>query len=389
MKRSQKLFGVAALFNTPDEIIKAAQGVSDGGYTKYDVHSPYPVHGMDNAMKLKPSKLGYITLVFGLMGAAVALISMYLTMAKDYPMIIGGKPFFALPAFIPVTFELTVLFATLSTVIGMIAFFFKFPSNAHPLHDTAYMKAVSHDKFGLCIESDDALFEEAKCQSLLQGLGAFNIEPIYYPEAVSFNTFSAKFLGFLLLVAVLVSGGTYFTLNKVLYMVPFTWMSQQEKLTTQSKSDFFKDGFGMRMPVKGTVARGYIPYPYKGIAQQPAMPLSNPLMPTKAVLELGKKKFLTFCSPCHGNYADGESRLRGQFPKPPSLHSTKVREWADGNIFHVIMVGQNVMPSYANQVTADEAWSIIYYVRSLQKAKNASEEDIQTYKKEVGDNVTK
>ena len=143
------------------------------------------------------------------------------------------------------------------------------------------------------------------------------------------------------------------------------------------------------MPVKGTIARGYIPYPYKGIAQQPANPLSNPLMPTKAVLETGKKKFLTFCSPCHGNYADGETRLRGQFPKPPSLHSTKVREWADGNIFHVIMVGQNVMPSYANQVTADEAWSIIHYVRSLQKAMNASEEDIQTYKKEVGDNVTK
>jgi mono/diheme cytochrome c family protein len=383
MKRSQKVFGVAGLFNTPDEIINAAKNVSDSGYSKYDIHTPYPIHGMDNAMKLKPSRLGYITLVFGLTGAAIALISMYLTMAKDYPMIIGGKPFFALPAFIPVTFELTVLLATLSTVIGMIAFFFKFPSNAHPLHDTEYMKAVLHDKYGLCIESEDAKFDEAKCTSLLQGLGAYQVDVIYFPEAVSFNTFSAKFLGFLLLVALLVSGGTYFSLNKLLNMVPFTWMSKQEKLTTQSKSDFFKDGFGMRMPVKGTVARGYIPYPYKGIAQQPAVPLSNPILPSKAVLELGQKKFLTFCSPCHGNYADGESRLRGQFPKPPSLHSTKVREWADGNIFHVIMVGQNVMPSYANQLTADEAWSIIHYIRSLQKAKNASEEDIQSYKKEV------
>ncbi len=383
MKRSEKVFGVAGLFNTPDEIINAARNVSDSGYAKFDVNTPYPLHGMDDAMKLKPSRLGYITLVFGLTGAAVALISMYLTMAKDYPLIIGGKPFFALPAFIPVTFELTVLLATLSTVIGMIAFFFKFPSNAHPLHDTEYMKAVSHDKYGLCIESEDAKFDESKCKSLLQGLGAYQVDVIYYPEAVSFNTFSAKFLGFLLLVAVLVSGGTYFSLNKLLNMVPFTWMSKQEKLTTQSRSDFFKDGFGMRMPVKGTVARGYIPYPYKGIAQQPAVPLSNPLLPSKAVLELGQKKFLTFCSPCHGNYADGESRLRGQFPKPPSLHSTKVREWADGNIFHVIMVGQNVMPSYANQLTTDEAWSIIHYIRSLQKAKNASEEDIQSYKKEV------
>jgi mono/diheme cytochrome c family protein len=389
MKRSQKLFGVAALFNTPDEIISAAKNVSDSGYVNFDVNSPYPVHGMDNAMKLKPSRLGYITLVFGLTGAAIALISMYLTMAKDYPMIIGGKPFFALPAFIPVTFELTVLFATLSTVIGMIAFFFKFPSNAHPLHDTEYMKAVSHDKFGLCIESSDPLFDEDKCKTLLQGLGSYDVSSIYFPESVSFNTFSGKFLGFLLLVAILVSGGTYFTLNKLLYLVPFSWMSQQEKLTTQSKSDFFKDNRGMRLPVKGTVARGYIPYPYKGMTQQPAVPLSNPLLPTAPVLETGKKKFLTFCSPCHGNYADGASRLHGQFPKPPSLHSTKVREWADGNIFHVIMVGQNVMPSYANQVSADEAWSIIHYIRSVQKAMNASEEDIQTYKKEGSDNVAK
>jgi len=386
MKRSQKIFGVAGLFNTPDEIIHAAKSVSDKGFTKYDVHTPYPVHGMDKAMKLKPSRLGFITLAFGLTGAAIALISMYLSMAKDYPMIIGGKPFFALPAFIPVTFELTVLFATLSTVIGMIVFFFKFPSNSHPLHDTDYMKAVSHNQYGVCIESDDPDFDEEKCKSLLNGLGACSVEIIYYPEGVGYNSLSGKFLWFLLLVAILVSGGTYFALNKLLYIAPFTWMSKQEKLTTQSRSDFFKDEFGMRTPVKGTVARGYMPYPYKGIAQQPATPLSNPLLPTKAVLETGKKKFLTFCSPCHGNYADGDGRLRGQFPKPPSLHSAKVRDWADGNVFHVIMVGQNVMPSYANQVTTDEAWSIIHYLRTMQKAKNASEDDIKEYKKEVTNN---
>ena len=102
----KKLFGVTALFNTPDEIIKAAKGVRESGYVKYDVFTPYPIHGMDDAMKLKPSKLGYLTLGFGLTGTFIALFSMWFTMAMDYPMIIGGKPFFALPAFIPVTFEL-------------------------------------------------------------------------------------------------------------------------------------------------------------------------------------------------------------------------------------------------------------------------------------------
>ena len=389
MKRIQKVFGVSGLFNTPDEIIHAAKSVSDLGYTKYDVHTPYPVHGMDDAMKLKPSKLGFITLAFGLTGAALALGLMYFTMAKDYPMIIGGKPFFSLPAFIPVTFELTVLLATLSTVIGMLTFFFKFPSNAHPLHDTTYMKAVSADKYGVCIEADDVLFDEEKSKILLKSLGAHTIEVIYHPQVTIYNAFSPKFLGVLAVIAIMVSGGTYFTLNKLLYIAPYSWMSKQERVTAQSRSDFFKDEFGMRTPVKGTVARGFIPYAYKGIAQQPAIPLSNPLLPSKAVLETGKRKFLTFCSPCHGNYAEGDSRLRGQFPKPPSLHSTKVREWADGNIYHVIMVGQNVMPSYANQLTTDEAWSIIHYVRTLQKAKNATEDDIKVYKKEVTENVTK
>ncbi|MFN3695783.1 MAG: DUF3341 domain-containing protein, partial [Ignavibacterium sp.] len=132
---NKKLYGLAALFKTPDEIIEVAKKTSASGYQKYDIHSPYPVHGIERAMKLKPSKLGFITLVFGLTGSALALLLMYWTMSVDYPMIIGGKPFFALPAFIPITFEVTVLLATLATVIGMITFFFRFPENDHPLHD--------------------------------------------------------------------------------------------------------------------------------------------------------------------------------------------------------------------------------------------------------------
>src|SRR5690606_21817888 len=112
MNKEKKLYGIAATFKTPDEIINAAKKVTKAGYEKFDVNTPYPLHGMDSAMKIKPSKLGFVTLVMGLAGASIALLFMYWSMSVDYPLVIGGKPFFALPAFIPVTFEVTVLLAT-------------------------------------------------------------------------------------------------------------------------------------------------------------------------------------------------------------------------------------------------------------------------------------
>jgi mono/diheme cytochrome c family protein len=115
----------------------------------------------------------------------------------------------------------------------------------------------------------------------------------------------------------------------------------------------------------------------------PTETLTNPLLPTKEVLEIGKKKFLTFCSPCHGNYADGDSHLRGQFPNPPTLHSARAREFSDGIIYHIITNGQNIMASYATQVTREERWAIINYIRVLQRAKNANPSDLEMVKGDV------
>lgn len=384
---NKKLFGIAALFKTPDEIIHAAKKTAEAGYQKYDINSPYPVHGIDRAMKLKPSKLGFITLVFGLTGSALALLFMYWTMSVDYPMIIGGKPFFALPAFIPVTFEVTVLLATLATVIGMITFFFRFPENDHPLHDTEYMKKVSRDHFGLVIEASDKHFDESKVREFLNSLHPISLEEIYYSEKETYTVLEPKFVTFLIVVALVTSGVTYFALNKLLYMQPFTWMMEQPKLNPQKPSALFADGFGMRTPVQGTVARGFLPYPYMG-QTNPTEVLQNPFLPTKENLKLGEQKYLTFCSPCHGNLGDGDSRLRGQFPNPPSLHSTRAREFSDGMIYHIITNGQNIMPSYASQITREERWAIVNYIRVLQRAKNAKSSDLQVVNKETGNNAS-
>ncbi|MCB0743471.1 MAG: DUF3341 domain-containing protein [Ignavibacteriae bacterium] len=376
---SEKLFSYTALFNTPDEIIHAAKAVADKGYTKFDVNTPYPVHGMDSAMKLKTSKLGFVTLFAGLGGAALALLTMGWMMGIDYPNVIGGKPFFPLPAFIPITFELTVLVATLSTVAFLLFFFFKLPNNRHPLHDTNYMKNVSSDKYGVSIEAEDPKFNLEEVKSLFESLHASVIEPVYFDEEeVNYKPKIAdgKFLAFLAAVAIFVSVSAYTHLNYLLYIVPFNWMAEQGKLVPQSTNDIFANGSSMQTPVEGSVARGFIPYAFKDKPDEAGKFLVNPLIPNEQNLAVGKNKFNIYCSPCHGYLAEGDSRLRGQFPNPPSLHSEKVRGWSDGRIYHVIVEGQNVMPSYSSQLSREERWAVVNYIRVLQRSLNAKESDL-------------
>ena len=383
-----KLYCVSALFDTPDKIISAAKKTTEAGYKKFDVNTPYPVHGMDKTMGMGQSKIGYITLFFGLSGAVFIFLFMWWTFASSYNIVVGGKPFLSAPAFIPITFETTVLFAAISTVVGMIAVYFKLPHNSHPLHDTEYMQAVSADKYGLIIEADDELFDKEKVTAFLKSLGAYKIIDIYEPEKETYRTFAPGFLIFLVITAVVTSAATYITLNKLMYVTPFGWMEFQDKLTAQENSDMFADGKGMRPPVEGTVARGEMPYPYLGQTNPPEV-LTNPTIPDKKILELGKRKFLTFCSPCHGNFAQGVSRLRGQFPTGPSLVTNRIINFPDGMIYHIITNGQNIMPAYVHQVMRNERWAIVDYIRVLQRSQNASQSDILEVKKESSSNVSK
>ena len=377
----KKLYSVSAIFSTPNDIVRAASAVRDAGYTKFDVHTPYPIHGLDRAMGLKETKLGFVTLAAGIMGAAGMISFASWVAVVDYPQVIGGKPYWSWPAFVPVTYEIAVLLAVLGTVGAMIAFFFKFPNISHPLHDTPYMKKVSSSQFGVTIQADDEQFNEKKAKDLLKSLGG-EVEPIYYEEEfLNFkpNTFDPKFILLLVGIALATSAGGYLYWNKVLYLPPFDWMVAQPKVKPQMMSDFYADGFAMRPPVEGSVARGFLPYPYKlgDKADSVGALMVNPILPTAASLELGKKKYLTYCSPCHGNFGNGDSRLNGQFPNPPTLHSDKVRTWPDGAVFHTITVGQNVMPAYQLQISREERWSIVNYIRTLQRAYNAKESDLQ------------
>ncbi len=377
----KKLYSINAIYHTPNDILRAAKAVRDAGYTKFDVHTPYPIHGLDGAMGLKDTKLGFVTLASGILGA-VGMISFASWVAVvDYPQVIGGKPYWSWPAFVPVTYEIAVLLAVLGTVGGMIAFFFKFPNTSHPLHDTPYMKKVSSDKFGVTIQAEDPQFDEKKVRELLKTTGG-ELEDVHYTEEfLTFkpNTFDPKFLLLLAGIALATSAGGYLYFNKVLYLPPFDWMVEQPRFDVQSATDYYEDGRTMRLPVEGTIARGYMPYPYALGAKADSVGklLANPVLNTSATLDLGKRKYLTYCSPCHGNFGSGDSRMNGQFPNPPTLHSDKVRTWPDGAIFHTITVGQNVMPGYQYQLSREERWAVVNYIRTLQRAYNAKESDLQ------------
>ncbi|MCX7880400.1 MAG: DUF3341 domain-containing protein [Ignavibacteria bacterium] len=374
------LYGVSAIFSDTKKIAEITHKVAELGYKNYDVHSSFPIHNLPKKMKLKWSPLGYIAFVLGISGAAFGLFLTWWTMSVDYPLIIGGKPWFSFPAFVPVLFELTVLLASVGTAIVMLFIIFKFPNPKHPLHDTEYMKRVSVDGFGIVIEAKDEKFDYEKIRSLFSEFGAEKIFDIYYsPEELNYKpkVFEPKFIVFLIFLVVLTAFIGYFVNNKLFYMPPFDFMLYQFRVNPQEESTLFADGFAMRPPVKGTVARGQSFYQFKGQPEEAAANLINPLLPTEQTLALGQKKFNTFCSPCHGWRGEGDSRLNQQFPNPPSLHTDKVRNWTDGRIYHIITEGQNIMPSYASQLSEEERWAIILYIRALQRSLNAKLEDVQ------------
>ena len=125
----------------------------------------------------------------------------------------------------------------------------------------------------------------------------------------------------------------------------------------------------MRNPVEGTVPVGYTPYRYTPadslIAQQE---LQNPLPRTAETLARGQRVYMNTCVVCHGPQGDGHGYIVPPFPMPPTLHSDKVRGWPDGRIFHVISVGQNLMPAYASQILPEDRWAVIDYVRALERS---------------------
>jgi hypothetical protein len=172
-----KLVGLLAEFSDPGALCKAAQAVREAGYQRFDVHSPFPIHGMDKAMGLPNSKVGFSALGGGLTGLALAVWLQWWTGAVDYPLNISGKPLFAIEPSVPIMFELTVLFAAFGAVFGMLALN-GLPRPYNPLFYSRHFARATDDAFFLHLAASDKRFEAEKSAQLLRDLGALQVEAI-------------------------------------------------------------------------------------------------------------------------------------------------------------------------------------------------------------------
>ncbi|UCD95525.1 MAG: DUF3341 domain-containing protein [Candidatus Zixiibacteriota bacterium] len=168
---------ILAEFGGPADLLKAAQEVRDAGYRKFDCHSPFPIHGMDAAMGLRRSPLGWIVGIAALIGTSSALAIQWWTSTIDYPLVISGKPFFSFQAYVPVTFALGVLLSAFAALIGMLALN-GLPRLNHPLFNSDRSGKVTDDSFFISIEAGDPIFDVGKTTQFLESIGGKNLEVI-------------------------------------------------------------------------------------------------------------------------------------------------------------------------------------------------------------------
>lgn len=174
----EKIYGVIAEFSGPADLLAAAAKVREAGYKKWDVHSPFPIHGMDDAMGAGQSKVGLIAGACGAVGLLSGYLLQWWTQAVDYPQIISGKPYNSYQAWVIVCFGLTILFSALGAVFGMLIIN-RLPMFFNGLfYSERFSAKVNDDGFFISIEANDHKFDEVKTRSFLESIGGTHLEVV-------------------------------------------------------------------------------------------------------------------------------------------------------------------------------------------------------------------
>lgn len=163
------IYGLVAEFETPEALLNAARQTREAGYVALDAYTPFPVDGLSEALKLPPSPLPLIVLIGGLIGAAGGFFLQTYGMVFDYSYLVAGRPYFSWPAFIPITFESTILVAALAATFGMLMLN-RLPRPHHPVFNTPHFRRASVDGFFLCIMARDPQFDRTATRALLKSL---------------------------------------------------------------------------------------------------------------------------------------------------------------------------------------------------------------------------
>jgi hypothetical protein len=177
IEHSDPLYGLMAEFETAGELVAAARRTKEAGFKKFDAYTPFPIHELDDAMDLHDNRVSLFTLIGGLVGCATGFGLASWVEAVALPLNIGGRPFISAPMYIPITFELTVLFGGLTAAISMIIMN-GMPSPYHPVFNVERFADASRNKFFLCIESDDPNFDRELTAGFLESLGPEEISEV-------------------------------------------------------------------------------------------------------------------------------------------------------------------------------------------------------------------
>ncbi len=177
MNAVPSLYGLMAEFDSPDDLLAATRRAHAEGYRRMDAYSPFPIEGLTEAIGFHHTWLPLLVLIAGIVGAIVGFASQYWVTVIDYPLNVGGRPLNSWPAYIPITFEVTILFAALTAVIAMIALN-GLPMPYHPVFNVSAFARASRDGFFLCIEAADSRFDREGTRRFLEGLNAREVSEV-------------------------------------------------------------------------------------------------------------------------------------------------------------------------------------------------------------------
>ncbi len=176
-KSSARLFGLIVDFDQPDDLLEAVRQARQAGYTRMEAYTPFPLEGLSEALGLAPTRLPWIVLAGGIVGGVGGYLLQYWGSVIDYPLNVGGRPLHSWPAFIPITFELTILGAALSAVLGMLALN-GLPRPYHPVFNAPRFELASRSQFFLCIRARDPQFALLETRAFLERLNHGRVDEV-------------------------------------------------------------------------------------------------------------------------------------------------------------------------------------------------------------------
>lgn len=350
---------VVASFDQESRVLEATSEARRLRYPIVDVHTPYPVHGIDEAMGLKPSRLGIACFLFGLAGAVLAMAAQYWVHAVDWPLNVGGRPFNAWPAYVPVAFEVMVLLSGIGTVLALFWVSRLYPGKPAVVPG----QGALDDRFVLVIEATGAASDVPAVLGFLKSRGALSAaeEELSAPPRAPGRVPVAAVLGGALVLVVLAC----WVLRRdpgVPNLEFLPDMAHPVSYPSFSEHPDLPGGMTMQPPQEGTIARGQLDWLAGGAG------MNNPFRRDDAGRLLrGSQVYVQTCLVCHGPEGKGDGLVtqRG-VPPPPSLLGERAMGMTQGEIFQVITRGQGNMAAYGSRLSPEDRWAAVLHVLELQ-----------------------